>query len=255
MFTAETSETVTHQSTPVPNDPGLYPFRLLGDEKVLGTFPIARRRRPLGKLASYLFVTDSRVIYSAEAKTITSSSTHLKEYQVQTVTGVEVARHRGLNALGAAAALGAVLNFIGLIIATGLIAAWTSSSYSYSNPFAGLSVLFGILAAASLIVGTVVVAVLGRPTASITIVGPGQQHNIAQEQDLPKLFVVILLFLIFGPLISLAVLVWVILRELGIFGAGDAQLFANTKNVDQISYEVGALILDVQARGKLAGQN
>lgn len=258
MFSAETQETVTAPSVAgSPMTQTEYPFRLLHDETVLGAFPVARRRRPLGKIASYLFVTDSRVIYSAEAKSMTSSSTHLKEYQVQTVTGVEVDRHRGLDPLGAAAALGAGLNFIGLVIIASLFGASSQSSYGYysSSPFAGLGVFFGILAPASLIVGIVVVAVLARPTAGIGIVGPGQKHAIARDHDLLKIFIVILLFVIFGPLISLAVVIWVVLRELGIFRAEDAQLFADSNSVDRIAYEIGALILDVQARGKFAGQN
>jgi hypothetical protein len=260
MFTAETSAnadqpTATKTTT---DSQTAYPFRLLQDERVLGTFPVARMRRPLGKVASFLFVTDSRVIYSAEAKALASSSTHLKEYQVQTVTGVEVGRHRGLDAIGAAAAVGATLNFLILVILASLAGSSGSSGSSYfysSNPFASLAPVFGFLAVVSLVVGAVAVIIMARSTAEIRVVGPGESKSLAHGGDLAGLIVTFVLLLIFGPLVGLAAIVWAILRELGMFQATDAQLYADTKNVDHISYEVGALILDVQARGKLAGQN
>jgi hypothetical protein len=255
MFTAETSATADQPTATqaTTDSQTAYPFRLLQDEKVLGTFPVARIRRPLGKVASFLFVTDSRVIYSAEAKALASSSTHLKEYQVQTVTGVEVGRHRGLGAIGAAAAVGAGLNFLILVILASLAGASQSSYYS-SNPFASAAPLLGFLAAASLIIGAVAVIILAHSTAEIHIVGPGESRSLARGGDLAGLIVTFVLLLIFGPLVGLAAIVWAILRELGIFKATDAQLYADTRNVDHISYEVGALIMDVQARGKLAGK-
>lgn len=256
MFTAESSSTIDQPPTQAASDthPN-YPFRLLRDERVLGTFPVARMRRPLGKVASFLFVTDSRVIYSAEAKALASSSTHLREYQVQTVTGVEVGRHRGLDAIGAAAAVGATLNFIVLVILASL-ASSGSSGYSFSySPFAALAPLLGFLAAASLVIGAVAVIITTRSTAEIRIVGPGESKTLARGGDLAGLIVIFVLLLIFGPLVGLAAIVWAIFRELGLFQATDAQLYAEPKNVDHISYEMGALILDVQARGKLAGQN
>lgn len=234
------------------------PFRLLKDEKVLGTFPITRQKRPLGRLASFLFVTDSRVIYAAEAKNIASSSTHLREYQVQHINGIEVSRHRGLDALGLATAIGAVLNVIGMIILAVTVSGTGSGSYSpfsySSNPFAWAGPLFGFLAVGSAIVGVIAVAMQMKSSGEINVVGPRDPQNLARSTDLPKLFTIILLFLIFGIFIGIALIIWVILRELGDFKATDASLYADTHNLDNISYEVGALILDVQARGKFAGQ-
>lgn len=254
MFTADTPVAPEHPASPnVPQKSSSYPFRLLRDENVLGTFPVARVERPLGKVASFLFVTDSRVIYSAEAKALGSSSTHLKEYQVQTVTGVEVARHRGLDAIGTAAAAGAVLNFILLAILASLAGA--AGEYSYSDGPAILSIVLWIVAAFSLVIGIIAAVIMSGSTAEINVIGPGQSHTVARGGDLMGLVVIFFLLLIFGPLISVAGIAWVVLRELGIFKASDAQLYADSNNVDQISYEIGALILDVQARGTLAGQN
>lgn len=233
-----------------------YPFRLLADETVLGMYPITRKRRPFGSLVSYLFVTDSRLIYSAEGKAFSSSSTHSKEYQVSTIQGIEVGRHRGLDALGVAAAIGVTFNFIGMLILASLVGASGSSSYGYSSPgLEGLGWLFGILAVLSLIVGVIVIAILRRSTATLKVVGPLEARPLAIEADLPKLFITILLFLIFGVFIGLTVIFWAIMRELGVFTATDAQLYADSENIDRIAFEVGALILDVQARGKFAGKS
>lgn len=240
-----------------PTAESVYPFRLLRDETVLGTFPITQKQRLFGKLVSYLFVTDSRVIYSAEAKSFSSSSIHTKEYQVPNVHGIEAGRHRGLDALGVSAAIGVILNFLGMLVLAGMAGAagrdMYEGSYGMIPDYSGAGGFFGFLAVASLIVGVVVIFVLSRPTASLKIVGPNEARTMASETDLPKLFVTVLLFLIFGLFIGMAVIIWVIAREMGVFKAADAQLYADPDNIDRIAHEVGALILDVQARGKLAG--
>jgi hypothetical protein len=265
LFESESTTTTTAQSDFLaPNSSAassaaepVYPFRLLADEKVLGMYPIARKRRPFGKLVSYLFVTDSRVIYSAEGKAFSSSSFHSKEYQVSTIRGIEVGRHRGLDALGVSAAIGVILNFIGMLILAGIAGGAGSSSYmGYGTPsLGGISGLFGFLAVASLIVGAVVIFILRRPTASLKIVGPNPPQAVAKEGDLPKFFVTVMLFLIFGLFIGFTLILWAIIRELGVFRADYAQLYAEPDNIDRIAHEMGALILDVQARGKLAGKN
>ena len=250
--TAAQSDSTVPSATVAPSaSKADYPFRLLPDETMLGTYPITRKLRPLGSLVSYLFVTDSRVIYSAEGKAFSSSSIHTKEYQVGPIQGIEVGRHRGLNALGVAAAIGVIFNFIGMLILAGIAGA-VGGSIGYLG---GFGWLFGILAVLSLIVGVVVILILRRATASLKIVGPGESQTLANETDLPKLFVTILLFLIFGVFIGLTLILWAIIRELGVFKAEDAQFYADPENIDRIAHEVGALILDVQARGKLAGQD
>lgn len=228
-----------------------YPFRLLADEVVLGTYPITRKRRPLGSLVSYLFVTDSRVVYSAEAKTFASSSIHNKEYQVPKIEGIEVGRHRGLNALGVAASIGVVFNFLGMVILA--ISAGYAGSSNYIPEEYGFAA--GFLAVASLVVGIIVIAILRRSTATLKVVGPQKAQTLADDTDLLKLVMLILLFLIFGVFIGFTLIIWALVRELGVFKADDAQSFADADNIDRIAHEVGALILDVQARGKLAGRD
>lgn len=239
------------------------PFRLLKDEHVLGTFPIAQKKRPLGKLASFLFVTDSRVIYAAEAKTITSSSTDLKEYQVQTVNGVQVSRHRGLDSLGLTVAVGSVLNFILWLSLGGWLASLSTSfvpgyysdgAYGSGATAATIAWPFVVLAIGSLVFGAIAVLLLVHNVGEINIVGPQEARNLAKKFDWIRLFVVILLFILFGIFIVFALIGWAIIRELGVFKATDASTYADTKNLDNISFEAGALILDVQARGKLAGR-
>ncbi|GAB3131985.1 hypothetical protein [Marisediminicola antarctica] len=260
MFQSESTTTTTGgfaaadgSATPVVPESS-YPFRLLSDETVLGMYPITRKRRPLGKLASFLFVTDSRVIYSAEAKSLASSSIHTKEYQVPHIHGVEVGRHSGLDALGVAAAVGVIFNFVGMIILASLVGlAGGDMGFSGGSGFEGVGFLFGFLAFASLIVGAVVVFILRRSTATLKIVGPNAPQTLTAEGDLPKLLVTILLFVIFGFFMGVIVIIWAIARELGVFKADDAQLFADPANMDRIAFDAGALILDVQARGKLAG--
>lgn len=263
MFESETTTTAQggfttpdRAATAVIPESG-YPFRLLADETVLGSYPITRKRRPLGKLASFLFVTDSRVIYSAEGKSFASSSIHTKEYQVPHIHGIEVGRHKGLDALGVAAAVGVVFNFLGMLILAALVGSAGSSMdyYSNSSGFSGAGFLFGFLALASLVVGAVVIFILRRPTATLKVVGPNAPHTLATEADLLKTLITLLLFLVFGAFVGIAVIVWVVIRELGVFKAADAQLYADPDNMDRIAFEVGALIMDVQARGKLAGKD
>lgn len=266
MFTPEspvgaTTEAVNpseaRQSAPTSDSALTYPFRLLPDEVVLGAYPIARADRPLGKLASYLFVTDARLVYSAEAKTITSSSTASKEFHIQKVDGLEVERHTGFDSLGAVAIVGSALNFL-LLLILGLVlanaAASSTSSYGYGTPFLGFQVLLIPFGIASLVMGIVVALIFRKPRTAIRVLGPDKARTLSEEVDLPRILVLILLFLVFGLFIGVAIVLWGIVRELGIFRAADAEGFAPPSNVDRISYEAGALILDVKARGTLAGR-
>lgn len=263
MFESESTTTAqggftapANSATSVIPESG-YPFRLLADETVLGTYPITHKQRLLGKLASFLFVTDSRVIYSAEGKSFSSSSIHTKEYQVPHIHGIEVGRHSGLDALGVAAVVGVIFNFLGMLILAGLVGSASSGSlgYYFGSGLEGAGFLFVFLAFASLVVGAVVVFILRRSTATLKIVGPNAPHTLTAEGDLPKLLVTILLFLIFGLFMGLTVIIWAIFRELGVFKADDAQLYADPANMDRIAFEAGALILDVQTRGKFAGKD
>lgn len=250
MFDPENPPATAAQTAPS------YPFRLLADEEMLGVFPVASAVRPFGRLASFLFVTDSRLVYSAEAKTISSTSIHNKEFHIHKIDGIEVGRHSGYDALGLVALVGSVLNFLGLLIVGLFVAGASANSSSYfgssSNPFEWLGALMIPFAIASLVLGVVVAFVFRKPQASIRVIGPDKSQTLSEEQDVPKLLVMLLLFLVFGFFIGLVVLVWLVVRELGVFRATDAQKFAPIANVDKVAYQAGALIIDVQARGKLA---
>jgi len=250
MFEPETPSVQQTAALPAATPSVEYPFRLLQDEMVLGTFPIAQSRRPLGKIASFLFVTDSRVIYSAEAKTITSSSTHSREFLVGEIKGLEVGRHTGLDALGLTALLGLALNFVTLLI----ISASIGTFYNSFVPPETLAVLFTLLAVSSLIIAVVVFFVLRRSNARLAVVGPPLPQFLSNQADTPKLLITILMFFIFGLLAGFVFVVWYFLRELGMFKADDAELFADPNNIDRIARDAGALIIDVQSRGKLAAK-
>jgi len=226
-----------------------YPFRLLRDEKVLAMYPVARIRRPLGQLASYLFVTDSRLVYSAEAKTIVSTSAFTNEYHIDTIKGLSVGRHKGLSGLGAAALFGSVANFLFLIIVTVILA-------SICDGAGAFAVLTGILAFGALIVGVINALVFRATTSSISVFGPEKETAVSAqlENDLiPKSLVTLGLFAVFGPLAGIANIIHRIAMAFGLLTAGDAPNYSDINNADRISYEAGALIHDIQARGIEAG--
>jgi hypothetical protein len=272
MFDPQQNQT----STPAPTSPvgantttaattapaPTYPFRLLEDEKVLAMYPVSRMRRPLGKLVSYLFVTDSRVVFSAEAKSITSSSTYSREYKVDKIDGLEVGRDTGVNALALAALVGTGLNVLLSLVLWIVFAHAANQSSGYgafvSDSSSGASMLFawlfGIGTLLSVILGIIAFIILRSRAATLGVVVGSQPQALTDRQDIAKTLFLIALFLIFGPFALLGVGLWLIFREAGIVRAADAGWFVDTDNLDRISYEAGALILDVQARGKLAGQ-
>lgn len=229
--------------TPAPT----YPFRLLPDETVLGTYPVARRTRPLGRLVSYLFVTDSRVIYSAEAKTVSSSSTYSREYKIDKVDGIEVGRDTGYDALGVAALAGTAINFLFSLIA------WLVLVGADSSNLDGLAWLFGVGTFFALVLGVIGFFVLRSRAAVLSVITGSQRQEITTRHDVAKILFVLVLFVALGVIALLGAALWVLLRELGIVSASDAGLYIRTDDLDRVSFEAGALILDAQARGKLAG--
>lgn len=246
---------------PEPVEDDTPPFRLRSDETVLDTFAVTRKRRALGTVSSTLYVTGSRVVYAARAHGTGGSSTHLQELQVSSITGVEVTRKQGLDALGIAAAVGAVLNFLGLVIAAIVVAVTTSSSYSLGGfavsplaAFGSLGWVLGGLAAASLVLGAAVVLLRSRPSAAIRILGPHHAVAVAERIDYVKLFLTIALFVVFGAFAGTALVLWGVARELGAFRAKDAEQYANPAEVDRLAHELGSLILDVQAGTLPAGE-
>lgn len=225
-----------------------YPFRLLADETVLATYPISSARRPLGRVASYLFVTDSRVIYAAESKTVLSSSTDQKQFRLDKVDGFEVGRHRGLHAVGFGVALGVLLNF-------GILAMLsTVLSSAPGGMLDDLGVLFTVLTVLAGIIGVIVVVNLLRPSVHLRVIGPTESQSLTEQHDWLTSGILFVLFLLLAPLLGIVLLAWWAARELGIFRAADAQQFSDSRNVDAISFHAGAVVLDAQARGTLAGR-
>lgn len=250
-----------HETAPLPPAPALpaepvqqapsatFPFRLLHDERVLATYPITDRKRALGHLKSFLFVTDSRVIYAAESKTVVSSSAEYEEHRLDKIDGIETHRRRGFSALGAAITVGIVLNLIWLMTLNGLVSAvpFGGSSYSSGSPF---GLIIGVLIALSIAVGAGVVLSLLRPTTYLGLYGPDKSISFAESRDWVTIAVTAFLFVVLGPI---ALLFWLAARGLGLFQASDAFLYADVKNIEAIAYDAGAMILDAQARGTLAG--
>ncbi|MBF4619174.1 hypothetical protein ITJ44_13935 [Clavibacter sp. VKM Ac-2873] len=224
-----------------------YPFRLLPDETVLATYPVARRTRPLGRLVSYLFVTDSRVIYSAEAKTVSSSSTYSREYKIDKVDGIEVSRDTGYDALGVAALAGTAINLLVSLIAWLVLVGADSSSLD------GLAWLFGVGTFFALVLGVIGFFVLRSRAAVLSVITGSQRQEITTRHDVAKILFVLVLFVALGPIAVLGAALWVLARELGIVSASNAGLYIRPDDLERISFEAGALILDAQARGKLAG--
>lgn len=246
-----------HRTTAMPLDSGAhYPFRLLSDERVLATYPITARRRMMGTLVSFLFVTDSRLIYAAESKTWFSTSVELEEHRLDKVEGLETRRRHGLTALGAGIAAAILLNII-LFIAFGVFVTSASASFisdpEDANPFLTtlpIGSLFAVLSGASILVGVAVIISLARPTAYLAISGTQKAVPFAESRDWLTLVITVILILVLGPG---ALLLWFFARALGLFQVSDALLYANPKNIDFIAYDAGAVILDAQTRGTLAG--
>lgn len=235
-------------SPEVPSSP--YPFRLLADERVLASYPIATAQRPLGRLASYLFVTDSRVVYAAESKTICSSSTDLKAYKLDTVDGLETGRHRGLPAIGVGILCAIVLNVVLMVIGGVLLNTLLRDLDGASGFLATVIVLITL---GTFAMAACVILLLRRPTSYLNIVGPKDSKHLARQQDLVMVAVTTIVLLLFGPLLGPALLLWIGARELGVFTAADAQLYADSRRIDTIAFDAGAVITDAQARGTLAG--
>ncbi len=230
-----------------------YPFRLLGDEVVLGEFPVARATRPLGKLASYLFVTDSRIVYAAEAKTVGSSSRVQIEYHIQKIDGVGVSRSTRPSSPDIAVAIGCLLNAL-QFVGAGLLSAFLpfsgmSSGRAWLDPVA--AAIIGLLGLAGAVVAFKIAT---RARNCLEMYSDGgattfADTGTAQSTSVLALIVLFLLASVFGPLF---VLFWAARTELGLFQAEDAPGYSNVNNVDHISHTIGAFILDIKARGKFA---
>ncbi|WP_152642406.1 hypothetical protein [Microbacterium sp. SA39] len=238
-----------------------YPFRLIEGERVIASYPIASVSRPLGRLVSFLFVTDSRVVYAAESKNVFSSSTTSSEFKLEKIEGIEASRHRGLDALGAGVAVAIILNAICIgIFGTFLASVFASIPSGFgayeSSSGGGLApavlAISTTVAIASIVIGAFVVVALARPRGYLGVLGPKEFIPLAADRDWVTTGVLIVLILLFGPLVGIALLAWGGVRALGVFRAADAFLYASSSNIDVIAFDAGAVILDAQARGSLS---
>lgn len=248
------------QTGPAAAPASPYPFRFAAGEELVGTYPIAQKKRLMGSVVSYLFITTQRVVYAAEAKTVFGSSTELKQHRLDAVSGVETSRRKGLGALGGALAVAMFFNLIFFIIVTsiGISAASSISSSLNSNPFAsaaapGLSnafagsipmMILGVLILIALYV--MVIWSLLRPGSSINIATVSLNNRVASRIDWLLAVIVIAVSLLLGPLVPVAVLIWFGLRSLGLFRAADAPLYAAPANLDVIAFEANTVITELQ---------
>lgn len=229
-----------HYPPMAPPSTDSYPFRLLADEEVMGTYPISRVSRPLGKLASYIFLTDSRVIYSAESKTLTSTSYHSREFAISSVQGVDVHLHRGLDSFGAALMVGIFLNLVLTIYG------------ATSLPSSGLSFFLGLLAFFTFVIGVIAFFILRTPWVLLSLVSEQKTMPVSTSDNTVQNRLRIILLIAFALVAPVIVLLWLGGRQLGIFRVEDAFGFANPEYVDRISRELGAHIIDIQSSGKMA---
>lgn len=257
MFEPDTSnnDTTPLDSSVDLDDTAQFPFRLLKDERVLASYPITSVKRPLGHLVSFLFITDARVVYAAEAKTVFSSSTAYRETRLDKVDGIEAQRGRGLSSLGVAIAIAIALNVIGMLIISGLTTSYSVSSYSsyLSAPAAGFGGVLIFIALLTAIVGVVAVVSLARASGGLALVGTKDAVQLAEYRDWLAAGTTVAVLLLLALFLPLALLIWLGARALGLFSASQAFLYADSTSVDAIAYDAGAVILDAQARGTLAG--
>jgi hypothetical protein len=245
-FSQATSNPLPQPRIPAPaGAENVYPFDLAPDESVKQVFPLTSRTRLLGKVAAFLFVTDSRIIYTAEAKSILSSSMDAKEYQVPAVNGVELSHHRGLDGLGVVLSLGVAINALLMLVGGSLLA----DVVDFPK---GLTVTLGVL---TLVAAGVLVAVLARPRVELHIVGPQAPRNVMNTIDIARYALVFVTMVLAGPLVLPILLFWLLARGLGFLHAKDAKLYADPAKIETVRRELGAMLLDIQSRGRFAGRN
>jgi len=241
------SQNATPQSAVAPSV-DTYPFRLLDDEQVMGTYPVARVTRPFGSMASFIFVTDSRVIYGSEAKSFAGSSYQSREFSVESVQGVDVALKRGFDSRSLAFTLGIILNFLLVIFVLPNLLGGNFGLLS------GLGFLVGPLIILNLVLAVVTVLVLRNPEVRIRLVGQFQPVELSESREDAKALLLRVLTILLLLLVPFLYALWLLGRELGIWTADDSSNFANPSDVDHLARELGAQIIDVKARGKMAAR-
>ncbi len=211
------ADSVAPGSVPVP-------FNLAHGEVMKSIFPLIRLRRPLGSTHGSLYVTDSRVVYRAEAKNIVNRSLVSYEVQISDITGFLFSQQLGVSPV---AALVAALIGLGLLIAHQLL----------------LLILFALL------VGLWVYVSFRSSDLAFTIL----ERNVASKDGLSLGKVSAAgrgnLFNSMWRLMT-----WPLVNLLSLFGfldAQDAYAKASASESRQMFDAIGGLILDLQSRGAL----
>jgi len=199
-----------------------------------------------GVVQGTLVVTDTRVLYHAEAKNKLNTSTLNREIHLKDIRGVGLATRKAMSAAGLGAWLfGSFLSFLLVLSLGGSFSAATSySSYGSSgNGGNGWLVVLLLLWLAACIgifllrrrASVVVLAVFSNEGDSAPISISGVVGQSGGHGFLAKLA---------GPLILL-------LERFGIIEAGAAAESADIESVRAVYAELGAVILDLQSRGTL----
>lgn len=201
-------------------------LRLAYGEVVKGVFDLTRVARPLGTLTGQVVVTDARVIYRAEAKTIFSRSMASQEIALADVNGMSVATFRGLSPLGLVG-----MGFLGLLAIIFFLIGWG----------------FWVIVCVALFVITALVSV---STELVFMINAKQSETspIAVQSGIRRAAS--------NPIaVAFRAAASPFVRILGLLGVVDAGTAVTTAGFDEVSTmyaDIGALVLDLQTRGHLA---
>jgi hypothetical protein len=200
------------------------PFTLAHGEVMKSVFPLIRLRRPLGSTHGSLYVTDSRVVYRAEAKNVVNRSLVSYEVQISDITGFLFSQQLGVSPIAAAAAAVIMLGLLVvgqillLILFAVLVALWVFVSFRSSD------LAFTILERN-------VAAKDGLSLGKVSAAGRGNLLNSMWR-------------LLTWPLLN-------IMSQIGFLDAQDAYAKASASESRQMFDTIGGLILDLQSRGAL----
>lgn len=234
-------------SAPAPTfDPSS--LRLAHGEVIKKVFDIGGRSRGMGWLAGHVIVTDSRIIYRAEAKHRLGSSRTSREMHLSDVNGLALVTRRGLTPLSLLTLIIGTLIMLAIAPVIGnLLSYLAMMSGSYTSSAAGawtfllMLATLGVAGAAFWVrwkSTQVVFAIFARSMDSSPISLSGSFGD--QKPGTLAIGVAIL----GSPLLGL-------LRHLGMMDASEANDDASPETVQAMYDELGAMILDLQSRGVL----
>lgn len=219
-------------------------------EVVMREYPVIRMRRPLGRLDGHIVITDARVIYRAHAKNLLGESHAAREVQISKVTGAGVSTQRGISPMSAITAAGVwgLMSFLFLILILWSDEGSVSVTFTFFWLLFSAMILLGVLA--RIRNSFVMFNVFSSDTASSPVALTGYVGSsvsatgaIAATRGGA------------GLLMALGTPILAIASWLGIQEAADAANSANAEDTRAMFNEIGALILDIQSRGVLAGSD